>query len=82
VSLLIINQILDFWSICYSRTRDSLFIIHPSLNTCVNKRVFLFAFHHQDEMIDEIEQAFYSGTLIEKHIEKMSRDNESGISLS
>lgn len=33
-------------------------------------------------MIDEIEQALNDGTLIEKHIKTMSRDNESGISLS
>ena len=33
-------------------------------------------------MIEDIEQALHSGTLIEKHIETMSRDNESGISLS
>ena len=71
----------DFWSICQSKTRDNLFIIHPSLNTCVHENVFLYAFHHQDAMIEEIEQSLYTGNLIEKHIETMSQDNKSGISL-
>ena len=38
--------------------------------------------NNEDELIDEIEQGFVTGTLIEKHIENMSRNNESGISLS
>ena len=43
--------------------------------------MFLYGFHHIDELIEEIEQALNTGTLIEKHIETMSRNNESGISL-
>ena len=56
-------------------------MIHPSLATSINQRNFIYAFHQEDELIDEISQIISEGRLIDKHIENLSFNNESGISL-
>ena len=62
-------------------SRDSLFIIHPSLATAVNERKFIYAFHQEDELIQEIADTISSEKLIERHINNLSINNQSGISL-
>ena len=62
-------------------SRDSLFIIHPSLATAVNERKFIYAFHQEDELIQEIADTISSEKLIDRHINNLSINNQSGISL-
>ena len=56
-------------------------MVHPSLATAVNERNIIHAFHQEDELIDEIGQIIGEGRLIDKHIENLSMNNQSGISL-
>ena len=72
---------LDFWSICHSTSRDSLFVIHPSLATALNERNIIYAFHQEDELITEIDQIISNNSVIEKHVANLSFNNQSGISL-
>ena len=56
-------------------------MVHPSLATAVNERNIIHAFHQEDELIDEIGQIIGEGRLIDKHIENLSMNNQSGITL-
>ena len=71
----------DFWSICHSTSRDSLFVIHPSLATSLNERNFIYAFHQEDELLQEIDEIISSERVIERHVNNLSINNQSGISL-
>lgn len=62
-------------------SRDSLFIIHPSLATAVNEKKFIYAFHQEDELIQEIDDIISSEKLIDRHVNNLSINNQSGISL-
>lgn len=72
---------LDFWAILHSVSRNDVFISHPSLNTSCNSRVKLFADHHIDDLISEVNAIHISGALIDKLIQVLSPENTSGISL-
>ena len=39
------------------------------------------AYHQEDELIEEIQRVISDGTLIDKHIDILSLNNQSGISL-
>ena len=39
------------------------------------------AYHQEDELIEEIQRVISDGTLIDKHIDLLSLNNQSGISL-
>ena len=80
-NLIIKTLNLDFWSICHSTSRDSLFVIHPSLATALNERNIIYAFHQEDELITEIDQIISNNSVIEKHVANLSFNNQSGISL-
>ena len=56
-------------------------MLHPSLATAVNERNMINAYHQEDELIEEIQRVISDGTLIDKHIDILSLNNESGISL-
>ena len=62
-------------------SRDSLFVLHPSLATAVNEKKFVYAYHHEDELVEEINQIISSDKIIEKHVNNLSFNNQSGISL-
>ena len=65
----------------HSQSRNEEYIAHPSLNTSVNELVKIMADHHITELGREVERKEMSGEIIDKHIEVMSPNNESGISL-
>ena len=56
-------------------------MLHPSLATAVNERNMINAYHQEDELIEEIQRVISDGTLIDKHIDLLSLNNQSGISL-
>ena len=56
-------------------------MLHPSLATAVNERNMINAYHQEDELIEEIQRVISDGTLIDKHIDILSLNNQSGISL-
>ena len=58
-----------------------LFVSHPSLNTSCNSRVKLYAQHHIDDLVSEVNALHTSGALIDKLITILSPENTSGISL-
>ena len=65
----------------HSQARGSLFVSYPSLNTSINERNRIHA-HHQIEILsDECEAIFSSNEYIDKHMEILSLNNESGLSI-
>ena len=66
----------------HSQSRQSLFISYPSLNTHLNERQLIFAYHQIDLLAVECE-AIYADTeaFLQKHLDVMTPHNQSGLSL-
>ena len=78
----IYNTFLDYWAIMHSQSRQSLFISYPSLNTHLNERQLIFAYHQIDFLADECEAIFENTeAFLQKHLNVMNPLNESGLSL-
>ena len=66
----------------HSRSRKSLFVSYPSLNTHLNERHLIFAYHQIDLLAEECEAIFGdTEALLQKHLDVMTPLNESGLSL-
>ena len=66
----------------HSQSRKSLFISYPSLNTHLNERHLIFAYHQIDLLADECGAIFGdTEAVLQKHLEVMNPLNESGLSL-
>ena len=66
----------------HSQSRKSIFISYPSLNTHMNERQLIFAYHQIDLLAEECEAIFGdTEALLQKHLDVMTPLNESGLSL-
>ena len=65
----------------YSQSRQELFLSYPSLNTSVNERTRLFAYHHLDILASEMDEIFQSNRYLETHLEILGDTSDSGLSL-
>ena len=66
----------------HSQSRKSLFISYPSLNTHLNERHLIFAYHQIDLLAEECEAIFGdTEALLQNHLDVMTPLNESGLSL-
>ena len=65
----------------YSQARRSLFVSYPSLNTSINERNRIYAVHQIQLLADECEAIFATTEFIDRHMEILSQNNESGLSI-
>lgn len=65
----------------YSQARRSLFVSYPSLNTSINERNQIYAIHQIQLLADECEAIFATTEFIDRHMEILSQNNESGLSI-
>lgn len=65
----------------FSQARQELFLSFPSLNTSVNDRTRLYAYHQIPILAEEMDDIFQSNRYLETHLEILGNSSDSGISL-